>query len=80
MVEAGLAETDLSTDEQEAILEAYEDGQLIALRIGLVVAVGIVIGSLFLARRIPDMSFEEIAAGQVDAIDESGSIGRFGES
>jgi EmrB/QacA subfamily drug resistance transporter len=59
--EAALAETGLTPEEQSAVLEAYEEGQLFALRLGLVVAAGIVVVALFLVRRIPDQSFEEMA-------------------
>jgi len=65
---AYLTETDLSTTEQVAIIDGYADGQLIALRIGLVVAAGMVVLALFLVRRIPDLTFEEIAAAQIEAI------------
>jgi EmrB/QacA subfamily drug resistance transporter len=58
-----LAQSDLSAEEQDAILETYETGQLQALRIGLVVAAAIVIGALFIVRRIPDMSFERMVEG-----------------
>ncbi len=64
---AYLIETDLSPDEQQAIVDGYAEGQLVALRIGLVVAAGIVVYALFVARRIPDMTFEEIAATQIEA-------------
>ena len=52
----------LEPGEAEAVVEAYEDGQIIALRLGLLVAAAIVIGALMLARRVPDVSFEELAA------------------
>lgn len=60
--ESALAETELTSDEQLAVLEAYQDGQLLSLRFGLAVAAGIVVLALFLVRRIPDRSFEEMAA------------------
>ena len=63
---AGLTQAGLPREEADAIVEAYEAGQLAALRIGLLVAGFIVIGSLFIARKIPDMSFEEIAAVETD--------------
>ena len=59
-----LTETSLGPDEQEAIVESYSDSQLIALRMGLLVAAFVVIGALFVARRLPDISFEEMAAAQ----------------
>lgn len=63
---AALAETSLDPSEAAAIVDGYEDGQLTALRMGLLVAAAIVIGALFVARKIPDMSFEEMAAAQED--------------
>ena len=63
---AGLAEAGLPPEEADAIVVAYEASQLSALRIGLLVAGFIVIGSLFMVRKIPDMSFEEIAALETD--------------
>jgi hypothetical protein len=65
-LKAALAETSLAPAEAEAIVDAYEDGQLTALRMGLMVAAAIVIGALFVARKIPDMSFEDMAAAQED--------------
>jgi len=65
-LKTALAETSLAPAEAEAIVDAYEDGQLTALRMGLMVAAAIVIGALFVARKIPDMSFEEMAAAQED--------------
>lgn len=59
---AGLEQTAIDSVEADAIVEAYEKGQLAALKMGLLVAGFIVIGALFMARRIPDMSFEEISA------------------
>jgi EmrB/QacA subfamily drug resistance transporter len=67
-LEDGLAETDLSSEEIDAIVESYEAGQLEALRLGLFVAGVVVVIALFMVRRIPDMSFEEIAA--IEAEDE----------
>jgi len=67
-LEDGLAETDLSSEEIDAIVESYEAGQLEALRLGLFVAGVVVVIALFMVRRIPDISFEEIAA--VEAEDE----------
>ena len=63
---AALAETSLDSDEANAIVDGYMTGQLLALRIGLVVVATIVIGAMFTARRIPDMSFEQIAAAEAD--------------
>lgn len=65
-LEAGLAETDLTAEEQTAIVDSYAEGQLIALRIGLLVAASVVISALFLARKIPDISFEEIAEAEAE--------------
>ena len=61
-----LAGTSLEQVEQDAIVEAYRDSQLTALRMGLLVAAFIVVAALFIARRIPDISFEEMAAAQQD--------------
>ncbi len=62
VLSAALAETSLEPTEADAIVDAYREGQLTALRMGLLVVVAIVVGALFLARKIPDMSFEEMAA------------------
>jgi EmrB/QacA subfamily drug resistance transporter len=72
-LEVGLMEADLSDEEAVAIVEAYETGQLQALRMGLMIAGFVVVIALFLVRRIPDMSFEEISAAQ--AGDESVEVG-----
>jgi hypothetical protein len=61
-----LADTSLEQVEQDAIVEAYRDSQLTALRMGLLVAAFIVVGALFIARKIPDISFEEMAAAEGD--------------
>lgn len=61
-----LTSTGLTEDEQAAIVDSYAQGQILALKIGLVVAVGMVIYALFIVRRIPDMSFEDIAAAETD--------------
>jgi EmrB/QacA subfamily drug resistance transporter len=66
VLSAALAEASLEPAEADAIVDAYEDGQLTALRMGLLVVVAIVVGALFLARKIPDMSFEEMAAAEQD--------------
>jgi hypothetical protein len=63
-VAGALAETSVSSDEADAIIEAHEDGQPTALRMGLLAAAAVVVGSIFLTRRIPDMSFEEMAAAE----------------
>lgn len=66
-VEAGLRElTSLPEDQIDAISDSLKASQLEALRAGLEVAALIVIGSLFLVRRIPDVSFEELAASQTE--------------
>ena len=62
-----LGETDLPDDEAAAVVEAYEDGQLVALRLGLFFGAGIVIAALVLARKLPDMSFEELAEAVGDS-------------
>lgn len=66
MLADALADTSLEQVEQDAIVEAYRDSQLTALRMGLLVAAFIVVGALFIARRIPDISFEEMAAAEGD--------------
>ncbi len=65
-LEDSLVDSGLSSDEQEAIVESYADGQLVALRLGLMVAATIVVLALFRVRRIPDMSFEELGAAVAD--------------
>lgn len=65
-IEESLADSVLTPDEQEAFVEAYEQGQLTSLRFGLLVAAIVAAVALFLVRRIPDQSFEEIAAAQAD--------------
>lgn len=65
-LESALVETTLTTDETAGIVESYDDAQLFALRTGLVLAAAIVVAALFLARRIPDISFDELAAGVDD--------------
>jgi hypothetical protein len=67
VLEDGLAESDLPEEEQDAILAAYESGQLQALRTGLFVAAVVVVIALLLSRRIPAVSFAEMAAAQTDA-------------
>ena len=56
-----LEDSTLTAEEADAVVDAYEDGQLIALRIGLLVAAGIVTAALFVARRVPDVPFEQLA-------------------
>lgn len=65
-VAEGIRETDLDADEQQAIVDAYSEGQLLALRFGLGVAIVIVVIALFLVRRIPDVPFDELARAQTD--------------
>lgn len=65
-VAEAISGTDLTEEEQQAIVDAYSEGQLQALRIGLTVALAIVVTALFLVRRIPDMSFEELARATTD--------------
>jgi MFS family permease len=57
-----LADEPIDDVEADAVVEAYEAGQLSALRQGLLVAAAIVVAALFLVRRVPDESFDEIAA------------------
>ena len=68
-VETGLGDSGLQQEEIDAIVESYEASQLEALRLGLFVAAVVVVIALFMVRRIPDMSFEEIA--EVEAEDAS---------
>jgi EmrB/QacA subfamily drug resistance transporter len=70
-LEPALAEADLTSDEVAGIVESYDEAQLFALRTGLVVAAAVVVAALFLARRIPDVSFEELAAGVDDNPDQA---------
>lgn len=65
-LQAALDQTDLAQEEVDGIVESYDEAQLFALRVGLVVAAAIVVAALFLARRIPDVSFEELAASVDD--------------
>lgn len=67
-----LAETSLGIEEANAILDAYESGQLKALRFGLFIALLIVVAALFIVRKIPDISFEEMAA--LEAVDEASVV------
>ena len=66
VLETGLEEAGVPPDEVAAIVESYETGQLEALRMGLFVAAVIVVLALAIVRRIPDISFEEIAAAATD--------------
>jgi MFS family permease len=66
VLEEELEAVGLPRAEVDAIVESYEQGQLEALRIGLFMAAVIVVIALSLARRIPAMSFDEIAAAQID--------------
>lgn len=66
-VEKALAESELTSEEQEAIVEIYSEGQLVALHVGLLVAAGIVVFALFIVRRIPDRRLDE---GSEDEADE----------
>jgi EmrB/QacA subfamily drug resistance transporter len=50
---AALADTDLSADEQEAILDAYESAQLAALGKGMVLLALLVVLTLFLTAGLP---------------------------
>lgn len=65
-VAAALADSALTDEETDAFLAGYREAQLTALRTGLVLAAGIVVGALFLTRRIPDVSFEELATAQTE--------------
>ena len=51
--EDALSRTTLSSEEQDAILRAYEDAQLGGLRQGMLVLGLIVVGSLFLTGSLP---------------------------
>jgi len=57
-----LADAGVDPEVASAIVESYEESQLTALRMGLFVVVVFIILALFLVRRIPDVSFEDIAA------------------
>ncbi len=63
-VAEAISESGLSVDEQEAIVDAYAESQLTALWLGLMVAAATVVVALFLVRRIPNSSFEELARAQ----------------
>ena len=69
-LEAALAGSALAVDEAQGVVDSYADGQLVALRKGLFVGAAIVGVALVIARRIPDMSFDELAASSAgrDAI------------
>ncbi len=62
VLEEALRDSSLGAEEQVGIVESYEKGQVQALRLGLLAAGLIVIAALFLVRRIPAVSFEELAA------------------
>jgi EmrB/QacA subfamily drug resistance transporter len=62
----GLADEAVTDDEAVAIVEAYEEGQIEALRFGLLAALAIVVGALFIVKSIPNKSFDEIAADEND--------------
>ena len=62
VLEDGLENAGLPQNEIDAIVNSYESGQLTALRIGLFAAGVVVVIALFLVRRIPDHSFEEMVA------------------
>lgn len=64
---SGLEQAGLSEDQAAAIVDGYAEAQLTALRTGLIVVGGIVVVALFLVRRIPDVSFEEMAAAEAHA-------------
>jgi MFS family permease len=57
-----LEDTGLAASEVTAIIESYEESQLVALRIGLLVVAALVVFALFTARRLPDQRFDEMAA------------------
>jgi len=52
----------LTTDEIDGIVDAYADGQLVALRTGLLVVGALVLLGLFRSGRLPDRSFAEVSA------------------
>ena len=56
-----LEDSPLPADQADALVDAYEDGQITALRIGLLVAAAIVAAALFVARRVPDAPFDQLA-------------------
>jgi hypothetical protein len=61
-VERVLAEAGVPESEAGPLADAYGDAQLVSLRKGLFVCGVVVVIGLFLARRIPDESFDELAA------------------
>ncbi len=62
-----LANEPMTDDEVAAVVESYEQGQIDALRFGLLAALGIVVGALFLVRQIPNKSFDEMTAEAAEA-------------
>lgn len=64
VLETGLQDAGVPQDEVDAIVEGYETGQLEALRLGLFAAAVIVVIAMAFVRRIPDVSFEELAKAQ----------------
>ena len=56
-----LEDSPLPVGQADAVIDAYEDGQITALRIGLLVAAAIVAAALFVARRVPDVPFDQLA-------------------
>ena len=65
-VENSLSDTGLSQEEIDAIVDSYRESQLVALRLGLMVAALVVVLALFRVKRIPNISFEELAAAEAD--------------
>lgn len=63
--EAAVAAAGITGDEAAAVIDAYAEGQILALRIGLLVAAVIVVAALFIVRKIPNVSFEELARSQM---------------
>jgi EmrB/QacA subfamily drug resistance transporter len=67
----GLASEPVTDEEAAAIVEAYEEGQIEALRFGLLAALATVVGALFIVKSIPNKSFDEIAADEADEVVET---------
>ena len=65
-LETALGEAGVPDEETAAIVTAYETGQLESLRMGLFAVVVVVVVALILVRRIPNISFEEIATLEAD--------------
>jgi EmrB/QacA subfamily drug resistance transporter len=66
-LQSALDDSSLPSEEAGAIVESYKEGQLIAIKIGLLVGAAVVVAALLVARRIPDESFEEIASNATES-------------